>query len=162
MKKLKITTISILLLSLPFFTCCSSDDDGSTTQSGNTFIRHTVDGETFDYNNIATAQSGNITVNGEIGSSGDANNSFISIWLPLELQTGTFDFSGDPFQDGDYKLNLESNPLNITDEWAVSGNVTIETVNTDVIAGTFTATIIDDDGNSITLENGEFESVSIN
>ena len=162
MKKFKISAISILLLVLPFFTSCSSDDDDSTPQSGDTFIRHTVDGETFEYTNIATAQSGNITINGEIGSSGDANNSFISIWLPLELQTGTFAFSGDPFQDGDHKLKLESNPLNITDEWAISGDITIETVNADVIAGTFTATIFDDDGNSITLENGEFESVSIN
>jgi hypothetical protein len=39
--------------------------------------------------------------------------------------------------------------------------VTLETINADVIAGTFTATIFDDDGNSITLENGEFDAVNV-
>jgi hypothetical protein len=161
MKKMKIASISILLLILPFFTSCSSDDDATNLPSGGTFIRYTVDGVNYEYSNIATAQSAGNTINGEIGDPGDANYTFISIWLPLDLQTGTFTFSGDVFQDGDYKLNLESNPLNITDEWAVSGNVTLETINADVIAGTFTATIFDDDGNSITLENGEFDAVNV-
>lgn len=161
MKKFKITAISILLLSLPFFTSCSSDDDGSNVPGGDTFIRYTVDGVTYEYSNIITAESAGITINGEISNSGDADYSFISIWFPLDLQTGTYSFSGDPFQDGDYKLNLESNPLNITDEWAVSGDITIETVNADVIAGTFTATIFDDDGNSVNMVNGEFDAVNV-
>jgi hypothetical protein len=161
MQKIKFTAILFLLLSSTIFLSCSSDDDANPVGQ-NTFIRYTVDGVTYEYSNIISAVSAGITLNGQIGADTDADYSNIAIFLPLDLQIGTYSFSGDIFQDGDYKLNLESNPLNITDEWAVSGDLTIDTVTGTTISGTFTATIFDDDGNSLSMVNGEFDAANVN
>jgi hypothetical protein len=136
-------------------------DDSNDSQDPETFIRYSIDGTNFNYeDNIATVGSNNITINGQNGLSEDDDYSFMSIWFPLGFTTGTYDFSGDFFQDGDYKLNAEINVLDV-DDWATLGSVTITSISSDYIRGTFTATVPDNNGGTVTIENGEFKAYTL-
>ena len=161
MKKLKFNLLAVLVIIGLGMSSCSSDDDSNDAQELETFIRFSINGTNFQYENIATVESSNVTVNGQNGLSEDDDYSFASIWFPLGFTAGTYDFSGDFFQDGDYKLNFESNSLNV-DDWATSGSVTITSINSEFIRGTFTATVTDGDGGAVVIENGEFKAFSIN
>ncbi|MBV7269944.1 hypothetical protein [Winogradskyella luteola] len=161
MKKLKLNLLALLVIIGVGMSSCSSDDDPSGSQEPETFIRFSVDGVDFAYeDNIATVESNNITINGQNGLSEDDDYSFMSIWFPLGFTTGTYDFSGDFFQEGDYKLNAEINSLDV-DDWATSGSVNITSIGSEFIRGTFTATVPSDDGGTITIENGEFKAYTI-
>lgn len=162
MKHLKLMTTATFLFCLALLNfSCSSDDDSSSSEDLETFIRFTVDGTMYEFDDIASAASQNKSINGQNGLSEDEDYGFISIWFPLEMSTGTFDFTGDFFDEGDYKLRLESNPLNVDTEWATGGSVTLDSVDSDFITGTFTATLVNEDGETINLENGEFKAFGI-
>lgn len=139
---------------------CSKESENDSSETGEIFIKHTVSGVEYKYTNPVSAESANVTINGSIAnSSTDADYSRISIWFPLGMTTGTFDFTGDVFAEGDYKLKLESNPLNI-DGWATSGSVTISSISADYIVGNYTA-IVTEDAFTINLTNGEFRAYSM-
>jgi hypothetical protein len=160
MKKLKFNLLALLVVIGLGMSSCSSDDSNDS-QDPETFIRYSIDGTNFNYeDNIATVGSNNITINGQNGLSEDDDYSFMSIWFPLGFTTGTYDFSGDFFQDGDYKLNAEINVLDV-DDWATLGSVTITSISSDYIRGTFTATVPDNNGGTVTIENGEFKAYTL-
>ncbi|WP_158837822.1 hypothetical protein [Polaribacter sp. L3A8] len=149
MKTIKtILASAIIILSITLQSCSSNDNDSEPLEE--TYIKFTAGAETFNYTNVATAGSQNLTINGQDGSV-----SSISIWFPLQITTGTFNFSGDFFADGDYKINFESTSLNI-DGWSESGSVTITNVSSEYIEGTFTGTV---DGVAIT--SGEFRAFNL-
>ena len=151
MKKI---TFIILTFTVLLFNSCSSDDNSSS--SDNIFITFKANGETFNFTNPATAGSLNITINDQSGNDDTASDySFVSIWFPTTIATGTFDFTGSSLSDGDYKLKFESNALNI-DSWSESGSVTITSATSDFIEGTFTGEI---DG--VTITEGEFRAFNL-
>lgn len=161
MKKLKFNLLVVLTIIGLGLSSCSSDDDSGGSQEPETFIRFTIDGVDFAYeDNVATAESLNVTINAQNGLSEDDDYSFMSIWFPVDFSEGTYDFSGDFFQDGDYKLNFESNSLNVED-WATSGSVTITSIDSEFIRGSFTGTVPANGGGTITIENGEFKAYAL-
>ena len=99
MKKLKFNLLVVLTIIGLGLSSCSSDDDSSGSQEPETFIRFTVDGVDFAYeDNVATAESLNITINAQNGLSEDDDYSFMSIWFPAGFSEGTYDFSGNFFK----------------------------------------------------------------
>lgn len=134
-------------------TSCSNND--GTDDS--IYIKFTSNGQEYVFNDPASAQSMNTTFTAQIGTDVNSTNyAEVSLWLPLDFTTGTFQFTGDYFEDGDYKLNLYSNPLNVDDGWATSGSVTISSINSEYVIGTFTGTV-SDGVQTITITNGEFK-----
>ena len=156
MKLFKKTLLILAIFAGFTFQSCSSDDDSPEPQNTDLFIKFTADGEAFSYADPATASSQNLTINGQNGDDNTVSTySSVSIWFPLQITTGTYDFSGDFFQDGDYKLNFESTALSV-DGWSNTGAVIITAVTSEYIEGTFTGTI---DGVAIT--NGEFRAFNL-
>ena len=152
----KIVLLSLLLTVV--FTSCSKDDD---TDSDEIFIEYTANGVDYKYTDPASASSSNMTINGQIGGEiTDADYSRISIWFPLQITTGTYEFSGNVFEDGDYKFKLISNPLNI-DGWATSGSITISAINDEYFEGHFTA-IVTEDTNNVNITDGKFRAYTMN
>ncbi|TXD82121.1 hypothetical protein ESY86_15760 [Subsaximicrobium wynnwilliamsii] len=155
MKLFKKTLLILAIFAGFTFQSCSSDDD-SGSQNDDTYIRFTAGGEDFNYADPATAGSQNLTINGQNGNDNTVSTySSVSIWFPLQITTGTYDFSGDFFQDGDYKLNLESTALNL-DGWSETGSVIITAISSDYIEGTFTGTI-----EGVAITNGEFRAFNL-
>lgn len=162
MKKLKMySRLVILFISLVLVSCSSSDDSDSDSNNPETFIRYTANGTDYEYVDIATVGSLNLTLNGQIGLEEDSDYSFISIWFPLNISEGTYPFSGDFFDDGDYKLNLDSNELDVVSGWSSTGNVTITTISSEYIEGTFTGSVQNGNNETVSIENGEFKAYSL-
>jgi hypothetical protein len=140
---------------LGFIILSSCSNEGGTDDS--IFIKFTANGQEYVFNDPASAQSMNTTFSGQIGTSTDnANYAEVSLWFPLDFSTGTFSFTGDYFDEGDYKLNIYSNPLNLDDAWASSGSVTINSVNSEYVTGTFSGTVTDG-VHTVTITNGSFK-----
>ncbi|WP_299337042.1 hypothetical protein [uncultured Psychroserpens sp.] len=159
MKLLKFNFIALFIIAGLGLTSCSSDDDNSST-ADDTYIRFTIDGTNYNFTNIATAQSLSITLNGNNGADfSDPGDTQISIWLPLALETGTFDVE-EGF-DSDYQVSFTSDPMGFDFDFANDGTITLTQTTGEYIEGTFTATITNDNSTTITLENGEFRGLTI-
>ncbi|MGB5981532.1 MAG: hypothetical protein WBG46_05260 [Nonlabens sp.] len=136
------------------FQSCGSDDDGGS-QDEDTYIRFTIDGTDYEFIDIASAESLGITLNGNNGEDFfDSGDTSITIWFPINAQTGMFDV--DPGISGDYQVSFTSDPLNFDFDFADSGSITLTQVTGEYFEGTFDATITNDLGVTITLQNGEF------
>jgi len=148
-----------LILTLITFSCTKTTEDNPSIVD-ELFIKYTANGVDYKYTDPVTASSSNMTINGQIANSAtDTDYSKISLWFPLGITTGTFDFTGDVFTDGDYKLKLISNPLNI-DGWATSGSVTITSISSEFIEGSFTATV-SEDSSTVSITSGEFKAYGL-
>lgn len=151
----KILSIAVVLFTL---LSCSSDDGNSSNSE--TYIKFSINGTNYNFNDIITAQSGAITINGNNGNGvSDPGDTQLTIWLPSTVTNGTF--SVDDSFDNDYRISFDSEPLNYNFNFAELGSITITQSTGDYIKGTFTATIINSNDETITINNGEFKAYTI-
>lgn len=137
------------------YSSCSENDESPEEQVVS--IKFKSDSEEYVFEEPVYAESANITINGTIGSNeNDTDYAFISIWFPLGVTPGTYDFTGNALEIGDYKLRLDSTPLDIDFGWASSGTVTVTSTDNEYIVGTFSATV-NDNSNEVILTEGEFK-----
>ncbi len=159
MKILKNSLVAILLVFSLGFQSCSSDDD-SGSQNPETYIRFSIDGTNYDFEDILTAESGVITLNGNNGADlTDPGDTQLAIWLPLTIANGTFDVE-DGF-NAEYQISFTSEPLSFDFDFAESGSITLTQTTGEFIEGTFTATVTNSDNTTITIQNGEFKGYGI-
>lgn len=141
--------LTVIILSLSIYSC-SSDNETESDSSNEIFVKFTANGQEFNFVDPISIGSAGISINGQI----DTGTS-VTIWMPSSLSEGTFNFSGDFFEEGDYKLNVESSALEI-DGWSETGSVTITSITSEYIEGTFSGNI---GGKAIT--NGSFRAFSL-
>lgn len=150
----------IILITSLTFQSCSSDDDNSA--SSDTFIRFTIDGTDYNFENIVTAGSGNsISLNGNNGDGlGDFGDTNLSILFPSTVTNGTYDLDGGFLAD--YSINFSSEPLNFDFDSADDGTVTFTNSGSGgYFEGTFDATISNGNGSTISVTNGEFRGITL-
>ena len=154
MKIIRFSLLLLLTFSALTFTSCSKDDDN--TSESITYINFTIEGEAYNFKDIISSESLALTLNGNNGegitNTGDTQ---ISIFLPVEPETGTFNFEG--AFEGEHKLSFSSESLGFDFDFAESGNVTINEITEDYIIGMFTAVITSEDDVTITIASGEFK-----
>ncbi|MEP2057493.1 MAG: hypothetical protein ABJJ05_06775 [Maribacter litoralis] len=154
MKTIKFSLLLLLTFSTLTFTSCSKDDD--TESESATYINFTAEGKTYNFKDIISAESQALTLNGNNGegitNTGDTQ---ISIFLPVEPETGTFNFEG--AFEGEHKLSFSSESLGFDFDFTESGSVTITEITEDYIIGTFTAIITSENDVTITIASGEFK-----
>ena len=136
--------LTVIILSLTIYSC-NSDDEPADGSSDEIFVKFTANGQEFNFKDPASVGSLSFTINGQIGT-----ETSITIWLPQEIEEGTFNFSGDFFDDGDYKLNIESSTLDV-DGWSETGSITIISITSEFVEGTFSGNIGD-----TSITNGSF------
>lgn len=158
MRTLKIISTFLILITFFSLQSCSSDDDAGT-QNPDTYIRFTINGTDYEFENILTAESSSITLNGNNGSSlTDTGDTRIAIWLPIDVQAGTFDVESG--FDAEYQVSFTSEPLGFDFDFADSGAIVVTSVSSEYIEGTFTATITKDN-TTLSLTNGSFKGLGI-
>jgi len=159
MKKITHILVAIVLMTSFGIYSCSSDGARADPVAENpeTFLRYTVDETTYQYENLGTIGSLRLAIEGRIGEANDANFSWIVLGLPREPVPGTYDIN----KNGDYELDLDSNPLNIDNGEATQGSVTLSTVSSDFITGTFIAVLTNESGETVTLTDGEFKAFGL-
>lgn len=142
----------LLLILLATIVSCSSDDSGNPE----TYIKFKVDENNYFFKDIITAEAGVLTLNGNNGQSIlDVGTTQIVIQMPLNYQLGTFEVSGDFFAN--HRILFSSLPLNFNGETATNGIININSISGGFIVGTFSATVTNNIGMTITLINGEFK-----
>ncbi|MBW8242524.1 hypothetical protein K1F50_06895 [Muricauda oceani] len=160
MKKQKYILIAVLAMLGSLVQSCSSDDDSGAPAS-DTYIRFTIDGTDYDFGNIITAESLSITFNGNNGETiQDVGDTRISIYLPLDIVVGNHNIEGGAF-GGDYKVSFTSEPMGFDFDFAHDGSINVTSVTEDYVEGTFTATIMSESEETITLVDGEFKAMPI-
>ncbi|WP_179020075.1 hypothetical protein [Winogradskyella forsetii] len=160
MKNLKFNLLSLIVICGLTFSSCSSDDDSSNDQNADTYIKFTIDGTNYNFENILTAESNSITFNGNNGAGlTDPGDTQIALWLPSAITNGTFDVE-DGF-DAEYQVSFSSESLNFDFDFAESGTISVSQSTGEYVIGTFTATVTNDDSSTITIENGEFKAYTI-
>jgi hypothetical protein len=159
---MKIFNFKSILLVLSLFMCftsCSSDDD-SGSQNPETYINFTIDGTSYNFTDIITAESGVTTLNGNNGEGiTNPGDTQIALWFPLNITNGTFDVE-DGFSS-EYQVSFSSDALSFDFDFAESGSITFTQTSGEYIMGTFSATVTNDDDTTISIENGEFRAYSI-
>lgn len=151
----KILSIAVVLFTL---LSCSSDDSKSSSQE--TYIRFSINGTNYEFNDIITAESGLITINGNNGAGlTNPGDTQLELWIPTALENGTFAVN-DGF-DSEYLVSFTSEALNFDFDFAESGSITLTQTTGDYIKGTFTATVTNADNTAITINNGEFKAYSM-
>ncbi len=154
----KVSIVCLFFLSL---TSCSSDDDDATQSSDELYVDFSIDGEEYHLTSVLTAESNVITINANNGEGlSDSGDTSIALWLPIAVENGSFEVS-DGF-DAIYQVSFTSEALDFGFDFAESGTITVTNSAGDYIEGTFSATITNDNDETIVLENGEFRSYSMN
>ena len=160
MKRVKTILVSLVVMIIAgvVLQSCSSDDDAGSS-SPSTFIRFTIDGTDYELVNIITAESNSLTLNGNNGPNlNDPGDARATIWLPLVLENGTF--AVEELFTSDHAVSVTIDALNFDFDFAESGSITLTQTTGGFIVGTFTATITNDTGATIVLENGSFRGES--
>ncbi|MEM6516921.1 MAG: hypothetical protein AAF688_12110 [Bacteroidota bacterium] len=159
---MKINYYLITVLSLFLCLSCSDDDNDNPDNNNNNtdiFVRFTANGTDYDFPDPAIAQSANTTINGSLTENGVITES-ISIWFPNGFTTGTFQFTGDFGDPGDYKVFYDSVDLGIDGFAPTTGEVTISSISNGFIEGTFFFSGMDN-GVSVDVTNGTFRSFTL-
>ncbi|ESU22695.1 hypothetical protein FEDK69T_19540 [Flavobacterium enshiense DK69] len=167
-----------LALSAVLFSCSSDDSNGNINNNSNnnpnndpttSFVAATIDGQSWSSNTDGVyAQIDNYDVgethSHELAITGtNTNQSHITIILPVEnLAEGTFSSTDEDFHGMLFYTNSNSNNY-ISTLSGSSLTLTISNLNliTGTISGTFSGTLVDMNGNSITIANGVFNIVTI-
>lgn len=153
MKTIKLSLLLFLTTASLTFTSCSKDDD-NTAQSS-TYIRFSIDAADYDFEDIISAESQSLTLNGNNGAGiTNAGDTQISLFLPTAPATGTFDFEG--AFEGEHKLSFSSESLGFDFDFAESGSIIITEITEEFVSGTFTAVITSETETTITVANGTF------
>ncbi len=159
MKIIKTTLIAFVAIVGLTLQSCSKDDSGPNDDA-ETYIRFTIGTTDYDFRDIATAESQSITLNGNNGEGlADTGDTRISIWLPLEPETGSYEVTYEIFATNQVSFSSES--LGFDFDFAESGNIIITKVSADFIEGTFTATIVSESDTTINITNGEFKAYNM-
>lgn len=151
-KSIKLFWISVLSF---FFvlSSCSSDDNNEPE----TFIKFKINDTSYLFKDIISGLTDvSLSLNGNNGpgimNPGDTQ---MSILLPINVQTGSFEISGDFFAS--HKIIFSSDPLNFNFDTATNGNMTITSTSGEFVTGTFSATVTNASGTTITLTEGAFK-----
>lgn len=163
MKTIKCSLLLFLATASLIFTSCSSDDDkNGGPETADTYIRFTAGGQDYDFENIITAEAGNITFNGNNGPSlTDPGDMQISIWVPKTFAEGTHAITAE--FSADYTVAFSADAMGFDFDFASGGTIVITKKTADYVEGTFTATIVssEDDTNSIVISNGSFRAMNM-
>jgi hypothetical protein len=151
-KSLKISWISFLSF---FFvlSSCSSDDNNEPE----TFIKFKINGNSYLFKDIISVVTDtSLSLNGNNGQGiSNPGDTQLAILLPANVQTGSFEISGDFFAS--HKIIFSSDPLNFDFDTATNGNMTITSTSGEFVTGTFSATVTNASGSTITLTEGAFK-----
>jgi hypothetical protein len=153
-KKIKFFAIPLVVLLFSVFTGCSSDDSNS---SDNLFIKFTHDGVQYNFIDPYTATS--LSKNIRYFQGSDDTFIDISLWMPLVSELGTFAITDTPFDVDTYNASFRlGENLNLD---ATSGSITITSVNSEYIQGTFTFSGTSYEGEEVVVTNGSFRAYNI-
>lgn len=167
----KICGLLSLVLVTTLFSCSNDSDSDNTQPTSSSSITAKIDGvEWASMNGGAVANLSQMNVMGEslnmlqiMGIKADESN--LTINFPVDnLAVGTYTFDS----DSDGTLTFSTGDTNISDthtSFFHTGNfsVTISEINltAGTISGTFSGTIFDANGDSMSITNGAINSVSI-
>lgn len=164
----KISGLLSLVLITTLFSC-SSDGESNDNPTPTSSITATVNGQAWE-----SMTGGAIANVSQIDNMGESMNvlqiigvkmdqSSVSLQFPIEnLAVGTYTFNNEETGILSYSTPAGDN-VYTSFEAAGTFSVTISEVNVSAgtISGTFSGTLVDFDGNSITVTNGAINSVSI-
>ncbi|WP_422083484.1 hypothetical protein [Ulvibacterium sp.] len=160
MKTIKFLLLVFLATTSAALTSCNKDDDESPTSD--TFIKFTAAGNDYNFGDIVTAESANITFNGNNGVGlTDPGDMDISIWVPVDFEKGTYTLT-DTF-GADYKIAFSSDSMGFSFDFANEGTLVITKKDGEYVEGTFSGTIVsgEDETKTLTIINGSFRAYSI-
>ncbi|WP_291119103.1 DUF6252 family protein [Flavobacterium sp. UBA6135] len=151
--KIKFFALPFLAL-LVLFAGCSSDDSKS---ADNLFIKFTHNG--VQYNFIDPYTSTSLSKNIRYFEGSDDSFVDISLWMPLVSQVGTFVVTDTPSDVESYNASFSlGQDLNLD---ATSGSITITSVSSEYIQGTFTFSGTSFEGEEVVVTNGSFRAYNI-
>ncbi|GGD27890.1 hypothetical protein [Flavobacterium orientale] len=151
--KIKFFALPLLAL-LVLFTGCSSDDSNS---SDNLFIKFTHNGVNYNFVDPFTTTS--LSKNIRYFEGSDDTFVDISLWMPLVSEEGTFTITDTPFDVESYNANFSlGQDLNLD---ATAGSITITSVDSEYIQGTFTFSGTSFEGEDVVVTNGSFRAYNI-
>lgn len=157
MKRIKTILVAvIIIITSTVFQSCSSDDNDDNPSTPETYIRFTINNTNYEFTDIITAASNSITLNGNNGAGIlDAGDTQLAVWLPLTVNTGTFQITGS--FDDTHKISFTSASLAFDFDFANNGSITITEATSQFITGTFTATVTNSNNEEISIASGEFK-----
>ncbi len=145
----KINCILVLFIIFTSILSCSSDDDVNISTNDDYYLRYKLDGNAIEYTDIFVANSLSKTLGG------DGTDSFIRLFVPLDVTTGSYSISS--FVNDDFTASYNNDTTSSESE---SGTITITEVNAAVISGSFSFTGIID-GLAFSITEGEFRLENI-
>lgn len=160
MKKIKFSLLIFLAIASLTFTSCSDDDD--LPSYSDTYVKFTLDGTDYNFENVITAESASITLNANNGSGiSDPGDTQIALWLPLVYSEGTYDVSQMFSDDDTYQISFSSVSLDFDFDFAKSGKIIITKKTKDYVEGTFNAEITNDKDVTKVISNGKFRAMNM-
>jgi len=152
-KSLKLPWIAFLSFFFVLSSCSSSDDNNEPE----TFIKFKINDTSYVFlNSISGVADQSLSLNSNTGSGilypGQTR---IAIILPANVLTGSFEISGDFFAT--HKIIFSSYTFNFDSNTATNGNMIITSNSGPFVRGTFSATVTNASGTTITLTEGEFK-----
>lgn len=157
----------ILLLLLALFlvgsaVSCSSDDDVVDPLDG-TYIKFTVNGENYQFDNIFTSVypfAGTVIAGSDSGVLATGTGTSIELWMEGDISEGSYAVSDD--FDSEYLISFTSEALGFDFDDATGGNITITSLTDTYIIGTFSAHVYSySTGESVDIESGSFKAYLI-
>ncbi|MGX7668690.1 hypothetical protein [Flavobacterium pedocola] len=163
----KISGLFSLILIMGLASCSSDSSNSSNTPSGT--ITATIDGQDWrSINGAAVANLSTVNIDGETQTvlmitGMKADQSTIGIQFPVDnLTEGTYHFNADEYV-GLLSYSNAAMDMYSSDEPGGSFTITITDIdiNSGRLSGTFSGTLKDFDGNSMTMTEGRINSVMI-
>jgi ABC-type Fe3+-hydroxamate transport system substrate-binding protein len=150
----KITVLLILVLTSSLFVNCSSDSNGSNNDSNSFYLKFKINGEQVTFADPTVINSLSKSITGFT-----TNGKSMSLYLPLDVTTGTFTITDEPSNVEAYGASY-SDFANDESSDNETGTLTITQVDADVIKGifSFTGTNL---GTTYTVTEGEFRAENI-
>ncbi|MDP2159137.1 MAG: hypothetical protein Q8K02_01535 [Flavobacterium sp.] len=154
-KKIKFFAIPLVVLLFSVFTGCSSDDSSNSNSS--LFIKFTHNGIQYNFEDPFTTTS--LSKNIRYFEGSDETFIDISLWMPLVSTTGTFNITDSPSDVSTYNASFTlGDDLDVD---ADSGTITITSVSSDYIQGTFSFSGTTFEGTPVSVTNGSFRAANI-
>lgn len=165
----KISGLFCLVLISMAFSCSSDSDDSGTTPTTGSSITASINGQSWaSMTGSAIANVSQISAMGQnetvlqiVGLKMDQSS--VSLQFPIDnLAVGTYTFNNDETGTLSYTTAGGAAVYSSFEETGTF-SVTISQVNVDAgtISGTFSGTVLDFDGNSLTITNGVINNISI-
>lgn len=154
MKKLVYLFVAVCSLSL---SSCSSDDDSSNSNEDELYVRFTLNGVQKEYIDPGTITSLRKLILGDDQES--AVYERISLWMPAEIETGTFTITDDTATDENLNT-LYSADIWMEDEVidASTGTLVITELDEEYVVGTFSFSGTNEEGTNVVVTNGTFRA----